>query len=592
MPAPSSLLNYQRYDRRTQQSLLELGVHSLKPWLSLLLAGLLAVSCVQPVQYTFAMLWLLVATIATAGGLAYCHYWKARLRRETLSTTTLRRAELWGCAYGALVASVWGCSSQFMQPGHVSNLMIAMIYFGVCAGAASISVLGMAHMGLAALIGLLLFIQPLDRIFPQNWLWFTVMVTLYHLVILMSSWQRHQIVARNLMLAQQQEALIRSQQRETERANKANQDKSAFLAAASHDLRQPVHAILLLGHALQMKTRDAEGRALVEQIITAGKALSDQFNSLMELSRLESGGYTLNMQSLALAEFLRRKQQAQQEVAASRRIRLRTRLDWRLAEAGLYSDLSLLNRIIDNLLDNALKFSPDGADILLAVQLRRGRPRFVVMDRGCGIPSREQENIFLPHVQLQNPTRDRARGIGLGLSIVKEAAQLMQADLLLRSTPGQGSSFWLTLPASMLERRAVPLLAARRPAFKNTDEREQLRGKRLLIVEDDPMVAAALCTWAESWGMQVQHHAEPQQVPVQEAADLVICDIRLPGEHDGIYWLSQWLAEWPDAGGVLVSGEAGEAVQERAEQEGLLLLAKPVDPDLLLQTLQSLVRSS
>ena len=104
------------------------------------------------------------------------------------------------------------------------------------------------------------------------------------------------------------------------------------------------------------------------------------------------------------------------------------------------------------------------------------------------------------------------------------------------------------------------------------------------------MVATALRTWAESWGMQVRHHAEPEKVPPLLAADLVICDIRLPGEHDGIHWLSQWLADWPDAGGVLVSGEAGEAVQERAEQEGLLLLSKPVDPDLLLQTLLSLKR--
>ncbi|MDQ8037300.1 MAG: hybrid sensor histidine kinase/response regulator [Pedobacter sp.] len=590
MPAPYALLNYQRYNQRTQQALLALGVSSLKPGLSLLLAVLLVVSCAQPFQYGLAVAWLSLACTATSLGFYYCHYWNKQLQQENLPPAILRRAELWGCAYGAVVATLWGSSSQFMHPDQVSNLMIAMIYFGVCAGAAAISVLGMAHMGVGAVIGCLLFIQPLNEIFPHNWLWFSIMVGLYHIVILMSSWQRHQIVAKNLLLAQEQEALIHAQQREAERANKANQDKSAFLAAASHDLRQPVHAVMLLGHALQMKTRDEESRILVEQIITAGKALSDQFNSLMELSRLESGGYTLNIQSLALAEFLRRKLQAQQEVAASRGIALSGRLDWRLAQAALHSDISLLNRIIDNLLDNALKFSAAGSRVLLCAQLRRGQLRFAVLDQGSGIPLAEQENVFLPHVQLQNPTRERARGIGLGLSIVKEAALLLQADLQLRSAPGRGSNFWLTLPADMLTLHSVPLITPRRASMNQADELARLRGKQLLIVEDDLMVASALRTWAESWGMQVQHHAEPQKVPPQLAADLVICDIRLPGENDGIYWLSQWLADWPDAGGVLVSGESGDAVQERAEQEGLLLLAKPVDPDLLLQTLLSLKR--
>lgn len=590
MPASFSLFNHRRYDSRTQQSLLLLGVTSLKPWLSPLLAVLLVISCATPRQYPLAAAWLTLSVVAAGLGIWYCRHWRARLETGPLSAPELKRAELWGTAYGLVVAVCWGNSSRFMDPDQASNLMIAMIYFGVCAGAASISVLGMAHMTAAALLAFLLFIQPLDEIFPHNWMWFSLMVALYHLVILMSCWQRQQIVASNLLLAQEQEGLISAQRREAARANRANQDKSAFLAAASHDLRQPVHAIMLLGHALQMKTRDGAARELVEQILSAGKALSDQFNSLMELSRLESGSYTLSRQSLALTEFLHRKQQAQQEVAASRGIALRFKLDWRLREAVLHSDISLLNRVLDNLLDNALKFSPAGSTVLLRVQLRQGRLRFAVQDQGAGIPEAEQENVFLPHVQLDNPARERARGIGLGLSIVKEAAQLLQAELQLRSRSGHGSCFLLTLPADALLLQPAIVTSPKPLPSRTGDALSSLRGKQLLIVEDDPMVATALRTWAESWGMQVQHHAEPEAVPPLLAADLVICDIRLPGEHDGIHWLSQWLAEWPDAGGVLVSGEAGEAVQERAEQEGLLLLSKPVDPDLLLQTLLSLKR--
>lgn len=588
MPRPASLFNHQRYEPRTQQALLELGVTSLKPLLSLLLAVLLVFTCTDEANRGQGFAWLGLATGTTLLGLWYCHHWRERLQ-QVLSPAELRRAEWWGMGYGVMVALLWGSSSQFMVPGHASaNLMIAMIYFGVAAGAASLSVLGMAHMGLGALVAFLLFVLPLPRIFPGNWIGFMVMVALYHLVILMSSWQRHQITARNLILTQEQETLLETQRHETRRANQANQDKSAFLAAASHDLRQPVHAIMLLGHALRLKTvGHPEAATLVEQVLAAGKALSDQFNSLMELSRLESGNYALNPGTAPLDDFLHRILQRHREVASSRQLRLDLALDTRLRQASLECDLGLLTRVLDNLLDNALKFSAPGQRILLWARLRQGHLQLAVQDRGQGIAPEAQERIFLPYVQLDNPTRERSRGIGLGLSIVKEACALLQAELSLQSRPGRGSCFRISLPAETLRtgHTLAPSPVPPRARPSNT-----LQGKRLLIVEDDPMVAAALSTWASSQGMQVRHHADPRKVPPGQAPDLVVCDIRLPGEHDGIHWLSQWLAEWPDAGGVLVSGETSEAVQERIEQEGLLFLSKPVDPELLLHTLIRLTR--
>lgn len=584
------LFNYQRYDRATQQALLVLGIESLKPILSLVLAGLLLFSCVHPHWTTMAAVWLAWAFFASAMGFVYCYYWKQKLAQEKiLSLKQLAYAEYGGCAYGIVVAILWGSSSQFMRPDQAFNLMLAMIYFGVCAGAASLSVLGMAHMGMAACVAFFLFIEPLHIIFPQHWLWLVAMIALYHGVILISSWQRHQIVARNLMLVQEQQGLIQAKKNEAARAVKANQDKSAFLAAASHDLRQPVHAIMLLGHALQAKLNQKEEGILVEQIVSAGKALSDQFNSLMELSRLESGHYVVAAQTVSLDEFFKKKQQTQQEVAINAGISLKVRVDYRLRKASIRSDIALLNRIIDNLLDNAFKFSALGGRVLLVAQRRNGRLRIVVMDQGEGIPLAQQQNVFLPHVQLDNPTRDRSRGIGLGLSIVKEAAALLSADLKLISQHGKGSSFWLTLPAENLQLDAGPVIVRRMPPQRHDEMRARLKGRHLLIVEDDLMVASALKAWAVSWGISVSHQVQPEKVILQNV-DWVICDIRLPSEQDGIYWLSKWLAEWPEMGGVLVSGEAGELIQERAEQEGLLLLAKPVEPELLLQTLLSLQR--
>ena len=317
----SSPFNYQRYDRPTQQALLVLGLESLRPWLSLILAVLLVLSCATRQQLPLALSWLMLATVTTMFGSWYCQFWTPRLQ-EPLPVLTLKKAEHWGMVYGALVAVLWGSTSQFMLLDQTTNLMIAMIYFGVSAGAAAMSVLGMAHMGIGTVIGFTLFVLPLHKIFPDNWLWFTAMVALYHVVILMSSSQRHQIVARNLLLVQEQEHLLGYQRQETQRANKANQDKSTFLAAASHDLRQPVHAIMLLGHAARLKTQDGEAVKLVDQILIGGKSLSDQFNSLMELSRLESGRYILATQTLSIEEFLYRKLEIYQGIAASQKISL------------------------------------------------------------------------------------------------------------------------------------------------------------------------------------------------------------------------------------------------------------------------------
>jgi signal transduction histidine kinase len=584
----ASLFNHQRYDRATQQALLELGIGSLKPWLSLALAVLLLACCYGMLNKTLAIMWLILVISVAGFGHWYCRKWDVLLRSK-LSIADLKKAESWGIVYGSLVAIVWGSTSQFMVLDHVNNLLITMIYLGVCAGAAALSVLGMAHMAIAAVIGFSLFVEPLQKIFPSFWIGFTVILVLYHLVILLSTWQRHQIVANNIELTQEQNRLIQYQLQETERANQANQDKSSFLAAASHDLRQPVHAIMLLAHTLLMKPLNAEVRALTDQMLLASKTLSYQFNTLMELSRLECGKYQLSLQPLKINDFLRDKLQSFRDVALQKNILIQLDIDKRLPD-HILTDSGLLSRIVDNLLDNAIKFSQENQIISISFKRRKERLRLAVRDHGIGIAQVEHNNIFQPYVQLNNPVRDRSLGIGLGLSIVKEAALLLQAELSVYSRQGQGSCFVISLPLSALKQQYSGIMHNTQTRIISPEETAWLQGKNLLIIEDDIMVANALSNWAETLGMVVQHHLDPRKVSLKSSVDFVICDIRLPGEQDGIYWLSEWLAEWPSTGGVLISGESDESVQERAEDEGLILLAKPVDPNMLLHTLISLKR--
>ena len=221
--------------------------------------------------------------------------------------------------------------------------------------------------------------------------------------------------------------------------------------------------------------------------------------------------------------------------------------------------------------------SGTGRGVLLSLRERRGDLWVAVHDQGVGIAPEQLEQVFQPYVQLDNPTRDRSRGVGLGLSIVQGAARLIGAELRLRSQPGRGSVFALRLPGELV-RGQISQVPEPLPMSS-----ELLRGKRLLLVEDDDLVAEALRPWLDSWGLQHVRYAEPAQVPADLAPDLIVCDVRLPGGRDGIAWLTEWLARWPEARGLLMSGELTAA--QRAEQEGLMMLAKPADPATLLSAL-------
>ncbi len=153
---------------------------------------------------------------------------------------------------------------------------------------------------------------------------------LYHFVVVRMALERRDVIAENMRLRSEKDGLLEQQALEVARTRQANQDKSAFLAAASHDLRQPVHALMLLSHALRRRVAEPESVVLVERILEAGTALADQFNNLMDLSRLEGGAYKLNGVRFALDEFLLKAAASHRQVAESRGLSLRLRMDRRL----------------------------------------------------------------------------------------------------------------------------------------------------------------------------------------------------------------------------------------------------------------------
>jgi two-component system, sensor histidine kinase len=594
MRLPTLFFSHEVHTPRLQQELMSLGLAGLKPWLSLLLAVLLALVSVDHVPSAHRHAWLAAAGVATLFGYQFRHR-QRHLKDQALTVHAIRRIEWNGVVYGAITGTVWGCSSWLLTPdgGLEHNVIVMTVYLGVCAGAGSISIFGLGHLLLSSVLAWALFVARFPLMFPQHWPELTVMFALFHMTIVRMAWERNRILVSNLLLRDDKQALLAQAELDAARAHRANEDKSAFLAAASHDLRQPVHALMLTSHTLRLRLPDGEHRMLVDRLVEAGHALSDQFNHLMDLSRLEGGHYRLHMSDVALAPMLMRICASHRQVAEGRHMSVKLLIARGLRGQALRTDPGLLGRCIDNMLDNAIKFSPRGRRVLLTARLQAGRLHIGVHDRGPGIPTGSIEQVFKPYVQLDNPTRERARGIGLGLSIVRQAAHLLEGVVTVRSEPGIGSCFTLDLPADLAAapmHESTPAGEGAPPASGTLKRAKRLRGRRLLLVEDDPMAAQALITWASDWGLAVAHHADPARVDKTWRPDLILCDIRLPGARDGIDWLTQWLAQWPDARGLLISGELQSLTHQRAEQEGLLLLLKPVNPDALLQTLAGLVR--
>lgn len=578
-----SLFQHQTYPHHLAVELLATGARNIKPYLALIVALALALHSLESNSHAVVAYWVSGAVSLFLVGSWFRWRYKD-LSASSTSAGELRRAELTIVLYSLAVGVLWGSSSELlMVDGQTrQNMIVVIVYLGFCAGASSMAMFGRAHLLTGGLSSLVIFLLPLKKMFPDDGWWLSAVIVLYGFSLLRGAIDRHQIIVSNLLLRDEKQALLEQQRIETERANKANHEKSAFLAAASHDLRQPLHALMLTSHALSLKTPEGENRALVKRIVEAGHALSYQFNHLMDLSRLESGTYKLNVSIISLPLLLQQVLATHRQVADHKHIDLRLRLDRRLQQTGLHTDAALLSRALDNLIDNAIKFSSAGGSVLITARMQKQHIQLGVHDRGIGIALDQQESIFKPYVQLNNPTRELSHGIGLGLSIVREASALLAGQLTLRSKPGHGSRFTLSLDRSLSCQ--IPQVAKKNIALPH----EQLRGKKLLLIEDDAMAASALINWAQNWGLSVEHYLDPRKVPQSADPDLIVSDIRLPGERDGIQWLVEWLARWPRTRGLLLSGEISTETDQRAEAEGLLLLSKPADPELLLQTLISM----
>jgi signal transduction histidine kinase len=369
-----------------------------------------------------------------------------------------------------------------------------------------------------------------------------------------------------------QERRIAARTRELAQANEA---KTRFLAAASHDLRQPMHALSLFAGELREHRLPPEAQALSGSIERSVQALSALVEALLDLSRLDVGVVVAEPRAMALKPMLDRLAAQFAPSAQAKGVRLSA------ARTSLWvrTDPVLLDRILLNLVSNAVRYTEQGR-VLIAARAQGDTVDLLVADTGIGMEAQHLPHVFEEFYRARPGARDA--GLGLGLAIVHRLATLLGHELLLRSAPGRGTAIRLRLP------RAQPVVAA--PAQVAEGPAGTLRGLRVLVVDDEAAARDALSGLLTRWECVVvaadgaaQALAHARQV----RPDVVLCDLALPGDQDGVDLWQSIQPLWPvPPRCVFVTGESGQEVLARARATGRPVLTKPTAPAKLRAVLE------
>jgi signal transduction histidine kinase/ActR/RegA family two-component response regulator len=380
----------------------------------------------------------------------------------------------------------------------------------------------------------------------------------------------------NAMAARLQESYAGLEGKVEERTRQlegANQAKSRFVAAASHDLRQPLHALGLFVAQLHGKLRASERSQIVGRIEAALSAMNELFSALLDISKLDAGATTINITVFPVAQLLAHAETTFAGAAREKKLSFRALP----SDAWVKSDFILLQQIVFNLVQNALRYTRSGG-VLVGCRKRGDQLRIEVWDSGIGIPPDQHDKIFGEFYRLGEPDRDRRAGLGLGLAIVDRLCRLLDHPIEVKSTVGKGSVFAVTVPLAPADKRAIEasIVPRAQPSLSYD--------KLVLVIDDDPLVLEGMSGIFRKWGCRVitadsDSKALKAATEQDDLPDLIISDYHLADGRTGIATI-EWLRGELSAPipAFLISGDTDPATLHEAKVKGFHLLHKPVNP--------------
>ncbi len=530
--------------------------------------------------------------------LRLAHYLRwFRRRRQADEALLLRWRGSWralvlaqGSLWGVAVWLFWSLGTPYQQIG------LILVVYSVCVS--SVQLLATQGWVFLSFIGLVF--TPLvlriasDGSRPGGLALAVIVTLLFCATVLMARTygsalgQAIRLKARTDELAAQ----LRVEKAEADEARRAaeaaNRAKTQFFAAASHDLRQPLHAMGLFAEALRTKTRDAEAASLVNSINESVDALEGLFGELLDITRIDTGGVEVNPAPVRIKELFARLRLHFEPTAFEKGLMLSFHGEQHVA----HTDPVLLERVLRNLVSNAIRYTDDGG-VLVSCRLRRGdaaggAPRLLVQvwDSGIGIAEANLPRVFDEFFQVHGNRPLQAhhrKGLGLGLAIVKRLAVLMGAEISVRSRVGRGTVFSFEVPLGKLPRS----FEAAAPAGAKAPLGLTLQGRRFVVVEDETAVREGLIVLLQAWGATVEAFDSLEAVrhwlasgAAGEPPNLLLVDYRLQQGDTGIDALQALRAHWPQQRlpAIVITGSSLGGHEDEAVTQDYHLLIKPVLP--------------
>ena len=414
----------------------------------------------------------------------------------------------------------------------------------------------------------------------------------YWLFLIGVSGDSRRLLRRSLDIRSQRDAALRAlEQRNQEfqemasRAEHTALTRARVLAAVSHDLRQPLHALSAYSAVLLASPSAQTLQEAGYNIDTLVRSLGEILGELFDLSRLSSGGYRLQHEPFALDRLVAGVCAEFAPGAAAKGLAL----TWEAAPVELIGDVSAIGRIVRNLLDNAIKYT-DRGEVRVRIAQVAGEAILEVCDTGRGIAAEEHQRIFEEFYQIESAGEDRPQGVGLGLSIVKHLCELMHVRLELCSSLGAGTRFTVRMPGARAGTGAIEVLRSIERG------RESWRGARAYVVDDDPAVCTSMQVLLTLWGFEVHcagSAAEAEVLIAQRGRpDLLLIDQRLPHAQDGATVAARACAAHGEFPVLVITGESAESALRSAREHRYTVLQKPVPFDTLYAAVSTAMQPS
>lgn len=550
-----------------------------------LVAGIALYFCLHSqVPSEFLVPWFVFVVVWTALRGVVLYHWK---KHESTRSNVNQRVLVAGLL-AFVMASAFGVFGFYVvdESNPFASLLILMILAGMTASATGSS---------SFLIPVyLFFVTPLLLpIIIKMWgfedptyKWLSALGVMFLFVCTGVSRSVSTSVGSSIRIRFENDELLENLRLEKQRAEEAlkreahaNQAKSKFLAAASHDLRQPLHSLRLFTATLELQTRDTRHKTLVSQIDSSVKSLEELFNALLDISKLDAGTLPVNNQHSQLADLLSLIKRDFQPLAAEKGIEFICEV----REFIVYSDLILLERLLRNIISNAIRYTSTGT-VTLSVKMQGEDVSISVVDTGPGISASDQARIFEEFVQLNGNKHSSGQGIGLGLSIVKRLSILLDIPVSLVSKPGYGTTFSVLVPLGYNE-------MLEEDVEETSSSLHVVESLFVLVVDDEYGVCLAVEGLLETWGCIVMtatsgDAALRQLAEINEVPDIILSDYRLrDGETggDAIHRIREYLRSEVPA--IILTGDIAPEQLTDIKRLGYPMLHKPCEPELLRKLL-------